>query len=38
VALRAGKKLAWDGPNMRVTNDDEANRHLHREYRQGWTL
>jgi predicted dehydrogenase len=38
VALRAGKKLSWDGPNMRVTNDDEANRYLHREYRQGWTL
>jgi len=38
VALRAGKKLSWDGPNMRVTNDGEANRYLHREYRQGWTL
>ncbi|MCX5684406.1 MAG: gfo/Idh/MocA family oxidoreductase, partial [Planctomycetota bacterium] len=38
VALRAGKKLAWDGPNMRVTNDDEANQYLHREYRQGWSL
>ena len=38
VALRAGKKLAWDGPNMRITNDDAANQYLHREYRQGWTL
>lgn len=38
VALRAGKKLAWDGPNLRVTNDEAANGLLHREYRQGWTL
>jgi len=38
VALRAGKKLAWDGPNCRVTNDESANGLLHREYRNGWTL
>ena len=38
VALRAQKPLAWDGPNMKITNDQQANRHLHREYRQGWTL
>jgi hypothetical protein len=38
VALRSGKKLAWDGPKFRVTNDEAANRMLHREYRAGWTL
>ena len=38
VAVRAQKKLAWDGPNMRITNDEAANKLLHREYRQGWTL
>jgi predicted dehydrogenase len=38
VALRAGKKLLWDGPNLRVTNDEAANRYLHREYRPGWSL
>ena len=38
VALRAGKKLLWDGPNMKVTNDGSANRLLHRPYRKGWTL
>ena len=38
VALRSGKKLAWDGPNFRVTNDAAANRFLHREYRAGWSL
>ncbi len=38
VALRAGKKIAWDGPNFKVTNDSAANRFLHREYRAGWSL
>lgn len=38
VALRADKKLAWDGPNLKVTNDDAANQYLHRAYRDGWTL
>jgi predicted dehydrogenase len=38
VALRAQKPLLWDGPNMKITNDQEANRYLHREYRQGWAL
>jgi predicted dehydrogenase len=38
VAVRAQKKLEWDGPKMRVTNDEQANRYLHREYRDGWTL
>ena len=38
VAVRAQKKLLWDGPNLKITNDAAANRLLHREYRQGWTL
>jgi len=38
VALRAGRKLDWDGPKMKVTNDAGANRLLHREYRKGWSL
>ena len=38
VALRAEKKLAWDGPNLKVTNDAEANRLLQRPYRDGWSL
>ena len=38
VAARAGKKLFWDGPNLKVTNAPEANKYLRREYRQGWTL
>ena len=38
VAARAGKKLFWDGPNLKVTNAPEANQHLRRKYREGWTL
>ena len=38
IAMVVGKKLHWDGPNMRFTNDDLANRYLHRAYREGWTL
>jgi len=38
VALRAGVKIYWDAPNMRITNVPEANGFLHTEYRQGWTL
>ena len=33
-----GKKVAWDGPNMKVTNLPELNRWLKRDYRQGWEV
>ena len=36
VALRAGKKINYDGANMRVTNVPQANDFLRREYREGW--
>lgn len=29
-------KLLWDGPNMKITNFDEANQFVKREYRTGW--
>jgi len=38
AATHPGKKLLWDAENMRITNDEEANQLLHREYRAGWTL
>jgi predicted dehydrogenase len=39
VAIRAqGKKLLWDGPNLKITNVPEANQYLRREYRSGWSL
>jgi len=31
-------KLLWDGPNMKITNFDEANQFVRREYRQGWQM
>lgn len=36
--LNPGKILEWDGEDMRVTNLAEANEHVRREYRYGWTL
>jgi predicted dehydrogenase len=38
VAALAGKKLYWDGPNLKITNIPDANKHLKREYREGWKL
>jgi hypothetical protein len=38
VAIGTGKKLDWDGPNMKVTNVPEANEYPHRPYRRGWAL
>ena len=36
LALRAGKKIEYDGANMRVTNVPAANDYLQRQPRQGW--
>ncbi|MGD0411667.1 MAG: Gfo/Idh/MocA family oxidoreductase [Verrucomicrobiota bacterium] len=36
VALRAGKKLQWDGPGMRAVNAPEAAPFIHAQYRAGW--
>ncbi|TWI83163.1 oxidoreductase family protein [Lacibacter cauensis] len=30
------KKLLWDAQNMKITNFDEANQFVKREYRTGW--
>jgi len=38
VALRTGEKLYWDGKNMKATNCPEADRFIHPEYHNGWTL
>src|SRR5436190_2009566 len=32
------KKLLWDAKNMKITNFDEANQFVKRQYREGWTL
>jgi predicted dehydrogenase len=33
-----GRKLLWDNTKMRITNLDEVNQFVKREYRQGWKL
>jgi hypothetical protein len=38
VAMRVGKKLEWDGPNMRATNAPEAMQFVNRTNRKGWTI
>jgi hypothetical protein len=38
VSLRARSKIHYDGANMRVTNDANANQYLTREYRKPYTL
>jgi predicted dehydrogenase len=38
ISLRVGKKIEWDGPNMKSTNCPEATQLAKREYRKGYTL
>lgn len=39
IAIRFPKeKLQWDAEKMEFTNNDEANKYLSREYREGWEL
>jgi predicted dehydrogenase len=33
-----GEKLVWDADNLQITNHDQANRHLTRNYRDGWEI
>lgn len=38
VALRTGKKLLWDGANMKAANVPEADKYIRPAYHNGWTL
>ena len=38
VALRAKKRVDYDSASMKITNNEDANKYLHREYRKGWEL
>src|SRR3954468_5629824 len=38
VALKAGRKIEYDAPNMRITNVPSANQYLERAPRAGWSL
>ena len=32
------RKLLWDGDNMKITNFEDANQFVGREYRKGWEM
>jgi hypothetical protein len=32
------QKLLWDGTSMKITNFDDANQFVGRNYRSGWEL
>jgi predicted dehydrogenase len=38
IALRVGHRVEWDPLAFRITNCQEANHYLRREYRHGWDL
>jgi predicted dehydrogenase len=39
LVMRVGKRIEWDGPGMRVTNNvPEAEQWIGRTYRRGWSL
>lgn len=38
IALKLDRKIEWDAQAMRITNCEEANQYVRREYRQGWEL
>ncbi len=38
IAIRTGKPLEWDGENMRVTNNEDANKYVTEPYHNGWSL
>jgi predicted dehydrogenase len=38
VAVRAGKRINWDGEAMKVTNDSDANNYLYDKYSEGFDL
>ena len=38
LGARARAKIEWDSKDFKITNNEAANKFLHREYRQGWKL
>ncbi|MGA2616128.1 MAG: Gfo/Idh/MocA family oxidoreductase [Thermoguttaceae bacterium] len=38
IALRHGRKLQWDGRDMRFPNEPEADKYLRVELRKGWDV
>jgi hypothetical protein len=31
-------KMLWDNDNMKITNFDDVNQYIKRQYREGWTI
>ncbi|MFT7033471.1 MAG: hypothetical protein ACJA2S_001979 [Cyclobacteriaceae bacterium] len=38
IDFYARKKLLWDGENMRITNQEDANQFVGRTHRKGWEV
>ena len=38
ISLEMGKRIEWDAENERITNSHDANKLLHYDYREPWTL
>ena len=38
LAIRSGKRIEWDGPNMKVLNVPEAQKYVTREFREPWIV
>jgi len=38
IAMKLNRKIEYDPQAMRITNCEEANQYLRREYREGWGL
>ena len=38
IAVRTGQYLKWNGPGMRFTNSNDANRLVKPHYQNGWTF
>jgi hypothetical protein len=33
-----GAEIKWDSENLKITNNDDANKLLQMQYRSGWSL
>jgi predicted dehydrogenase len=38
IAKRVNGTIEWDAGNMKITNNEDANRYLRTQYRDGWAL
>lgn len=38
VAYRSGVEIQWDAANLKVTNSEEAQKYVSKEYREGWEV